>query len=58
MKRDFSQMELMQAFKLYNEEGLKAVERVFPQHVQFVKARQSKTYKEIKEELLQLHIHA
>lgn len=48
----------MHALKLYLEEGLKAVERVFPQHVPFVEARQDKTYKEVKEELLRLLIHA
>lgn len=46
------QMEELQAFVLFLNEGMKAVERMFPQHKAFVEANKSKSYQEVKHELL------
>jgi len=46
-------MEMMAAFYLYTEEGMAAVERMYPQHVSFVRHHASKTRAEVKKELLQ-----
>ena len=45
-------MERLQAFALFHSEGLKAVEQTYPEHLQFVLDHKSKTYREVKEELL------
>ena len=57
-RTDFSAMELMHAFKLYLKEGLKGVERVFPQHKDFVLQHKSKSYQDVKDELLRLELHS
>ncbi len=45
-------MEMLAAFYLYTDEGMAAVERMYPQHVSFVRHRASKTRAEVKKELL------
>jgi hypothetical protein len=45
-------MEMMAAFVLYQEEGMSAVERMYPQHVAFVRSHKDKTQAEVKKELL------
>lgn len=45
-------MEMMAAFSLYLDEGMAAVERMYPQHVDFVRRHSDKTKAEIKRELL------
>jgi hypothetical protein len=46
-------MEMMAAFSLFQDEGIKAVERMYPQHVSFVKNHKGKSQAEVKKELLQ-----
>jgi len=46
-------MEMMAAFSLFLDEGMKAVERMYPQHVSFVKNHKGKSQAEVKKELLQ-----
>ncbi len=45
-------MEMLSAFVLFKEEGIKAVERMYPQYQSFVLSNQDKTQTEIKRELL------
>lgn len=49
-------MEMMAAFSLFVDKGLAAVKRMYPQHVDFVKAHKNKTEKEVKKELLQKQV--
>lgn len=46
-------MEMMAAFSLFLDEGMAAVERMYPQHVEFVRRHVGKTRSEVKRELLQ-----
>ena len=43
--------EMILAFLLYVEEGIKAVENLYPQHKKFVLDNKSKSVKDIKHEL-------
>ena len=45
-------LEMMAAFVLYLEKGIRAVERMYPQHVDFVRNHQGKSQSEVKKELL------
>ena len=45
-------MEQLQAFNLFRKEGMKAVERMFPEYKSFVEANKSKSYNEVKQELM------
>jgi hypothetical protein len=45
-------MEMMAAFSLYLDEGVGAVERMYPQHVSFVRNHIGKSQAEVKKELL------
>jgi hypothetical protein len=45
-------MEMMAAFSLYLDEGMRAVERMYPQHVSFVRSHKNKSQAEVKKELL------
>ena len=45
-------MEQLQAFNLFRKEGMKAVERMFPEHKAFVEANKKKSYNEVKQELI------
>jgi len=45
-------MEQLQAFNLFRKEGMKAVERMFPEHKNFVEANKSRSYNEVKQELM------
>ena len=51
-------MEQLQAFNLFRKEGMKAVERMFPEHKSFVKANKDKSYNEVKRELMSAASHA
>jgi len=44
-------MERLQAFSLFQKDGMKAVEETYPEHVQFVVDHKAKTYREVKQEL-------
>jgi hypothetical protein len=46
-------MEMMAAFALYVDEGMAAVKRMYPQHVEFVHHHVGKTITEVKRELLE-----
>ncbi len=46
-------MEMMAAFSLYLDEGMRAVERMYPQDVSFVRSHIGKSQSEVKKELLQ-----
>jgi hypothetical protein len=39
----------LQAFVLYRKEGMIAVDRMFPQHKEFVEANKNRDYREVKE---------
>jgi hypothetical protein len=45
-------MEMLAAFVLYKEEGMSAVERMYPEHVSFVLSHKNKSQAEVKKELL------
>lgn len=45
-------LEMMAAFVLYLEKGIQAVEKMYPQHVDFVRNHQGKSQSEVKKELL------
>ena len=45
-------MEKMAAFSLYLDEGMAAVERMYPQHIAFVQHHLDKTMAEVKKEVL------
>ena len=45
-------LEMMAAFVLYLEKGIQAVERLYPQHVDFVRSHQGMSQSEVKKELL------
>jgi len=45
-------MEMMAAFSLYLDEGIAAVKRMYPQHVEFVRCHTGKTKTQVKRELL------
>jgi hypothetical protein len=45
-------MEMMAAFSLYLDEGMQAVERMYPQHVSFVRDHIGKSQADVKKELL------
>ncbi len=45
-------MEQLQAFVLFRNEGMTAVERMFPQHKSFVEANKDKHYQEVKQDLM------
>lgn len=45
-------MEKMAAYVLFLEEGKSAVERMYPQHVDFVLSQKGKSQTEVKKELL------
>jgi len=44
-------MEMMAAFSLYLDEGIRAVERMYPQHISFVRNHIGKSQAEVKKEL-------
>jgi hypothetical protein len=44
-------MERLQAFALFQKEGMKAVEQTYPEHVAFVVDHKANTYREVKQEL-------
>jgi len=46
-------MEKMAAFSVYLDEGMTAVERMYPQHIGFVRDHEGKTMAQVKKELLQ-----
>ena len=45
-------IEMIAAFHLYTDEGMAAVERMYPQHTAFVRANVNKTRSQVKKELL------
>ena len=45
-------MEMMAAFSLYLDEGMAAVKRMYPQHVDFVRQNSGKTITQVKREFL------
>lgn len=45
-------IEMLSAFVLFKEEGLTAVERMYPQHKYFVLENEGKSRSEVKQELL------
>ena len=45
-------MERLRAFTLFQKDGMSAVEQTYPEHVQFVREHQAKTYREVKRQLL------
>ena len=47
-------MEMMAAFSVYLDEGMAAVERMYPQHLEFVRHHSGKTLREVKRELLHM----
>jgi len=50
-------MEQLQAFNLFRKEGMKAVERMFPEHKSFVEANRNKSYNEVKKDLMAAAAH-
>jgi hypothetical protein len=44
-------MEKLQAFVLFQKDGMTAVEQTYPEHVSFVLDHKAKTYREVKQEL-------
>jgi len=44
-------MQRLQAFTLFQKDGMKAVEQTYPEHVQFVCDHKAKTYRDVKQEL-------
>ncbi len=48
-------MEMMAAFSLYLDEGMRAVQKMYPQHVSFVRQHKDKSQAEVKKELLNHH---
>ena len=46
-------IEKLAAFMLFLEEGMEAVQRMYPQHVAFVRSHKDKSSSEVKRELLQ-----
>lgn len=52
--RDYSASEKLSAFLLYQEKGLGAVERRYPEHLAFVIANKHKTYQNVKDEVFGL----
>ena len=48
-------MERLQAFALFQKDGMKAVEQTYPEYVQFVRDHQAKTYREVKHELFEVY---
>ena len=45
-------MEMLAAFVLFIDKGIKAVEKMYPEHVSFVRRNMKKTKAEVKKELL------
>ena len=44
-------MKMLQAFKLFQEKGMKVVESTFPEYRKFVADRKQKSLREVKNEL-------
>ncbi len=48
-------MQMLQAFALFQKDGMKAVEQTYPEHLQFVVDHKANTYREVKQELFGVH---
>jgi hypothetical protein len=51
-KKDRDKMELLLALGLFHKEGMRAVERMFPQHKAFVEAYKDQPFEDVKDRLL------
>jgi hypothetical protein len=55
---DVEKAEMLEAFSLFHERGLKAVKSMFPRHLQFVEEHQTWTKRDVKNLLFPSGIHA
>ena len=47
-------MQMLQAFALFQKDGVKAVEQTYPEYLQFVLDHKANTYREVRQELFEV----